>query len=102
MNGDGDILEINNINNINNIRWWTEKTHGFHLLSHDERRDFITRYEAYYIQCQKVLYQSEDPYHLTYKTLPTFLFFNYLDHDIDTSEWIYKTHKVWCLTTSTA
>lgn len=82
------------IHEINNIRWWNEKIRGFDLLSHEERNNFITRYETYYIQCQKVLYQSEDPYHLTYKTLPTFLFFNYIDHDINTSEWIYKTHKV--------
>jgi len=79
---------------INNARWWDKKIQGFDKMSHEERVEFITLYESYYIQCQKVLYQSEDPYYLIYKTLPTFLFFNYLDHDIDTSEWLYKTYSI--------
>lgn len=84
-----------NVNNkrcieINNIVWWTKKIKGFELLSKEERIKFIDDHHSYYLYCQDILYKGEDPYYLKYKNLPTFLFFSYLDTDIDICEWFYN------------
>jgi len=48
---------MSDMTEINNARWWDKKIQGFDKMSLEERVEFITLYESYYIQCQKVLYK---------------------------------------------
>ena len=79
---------------INDIRWWTHRIQGINHMTQTDAAAFIDRHAAYYALCQKHLYANEDPYHLTYATLPTFLFMTYLPTQIDLASWLYDTYPI--------
>lgn len=79
---------------INDIRWWTRRIQGINHMTHADIVTFIDRHAAYYVLCQKHLYANEDPYHLMYATLPTFLFMTYLPTQINLASWLYDTYPI--------
>ena len=81
-------------NCIENIRWWLIRIKGFEGLDVVQRIEFIDYHAAFFSYCQRVLYKSEDPYHLGDKTLPLFLFYHYLDSRIDVIMWLYDTYEI--------
>jgi hypothetical protein len=79
---------------IKDVIWWNDKIKEFKLLDFTQRLEFMNNYSTYYIVCQEFLYKHEDPYHMTYRTLQEFLFYNYIVNDIEIAKIVYDHYNV--------
>lgn len=81
-------------NPIYDVRWWESRIKGFETLGVIQRVAWIDYHAAFFLKCQDILYNSEDPYHLGDKTLPLFLFYHYFDTHINVITWLHETYEI--------